>query len=70
MEQVRLMVIWFKIQFYDAIQSGMLEKDYYAAVRSFNSAMLHGIIKIGFENGYFNHSILIVVLKIFGSNWY
>lgn len=36
---------------YDAIQSGMLEKDYYAAVEDFNSAMLHGIIKIASKMG-------------------
>ena len=36
---------------YDAIQSGMLEKDYYAAVQDYNDAILHGIVKIASKMG-------------------
>ncbi len=36
---------------YDVIQSGMLEKDYYAAVNDYNDAILHGIVKIASKMG-------------------
>ena len=36
---------------FDAIRSGMLEKDYYAAVHDYNDAILHGIIKIASKMG-------------------
>ena len=33
------------------IESGMLEKDYYAAVEDYNNAVLHGIVKIASKMG-------------------
>lgn len=36
---------------FDLIQQGMIEKDYYAAVNDYNSAILHGIIKIASKMG-------------------
>ncbi len=36
---------------YDAIQRGLLEKDYYAAVQDYNDAILHGIVKIASKMG-------------------
>lgn len=36
---------------YDAIQSGMLDKDYYAAVHDYHDAILHGIVKIASKMG-------------------
>lgn len=36
---------------FDAIMSGTLEKDYYAAVEDYNDAVLHGIVKIASKMG-------------------
>ncbi len=35
----------------EAVENGMIEKDYYAAVHDYNDAMLHGIVKIASKMG-------------------
>lgn len=39
------------------IDSNMLDKDYYAAVDDYNSAIIHGIVKL-LQNGYFNNTVI------------
>ena len=36
---------------FDLIEKGLIQKDYYAAVKDYNDAMLHGIIKIASKMG-------------------
>ncbi len=43
--------IWLRRSIQELIETGMLDKDYHAAVDDYNSAVLHGIVKIASKMG-------------------
>ena len=51
----------------DMVDTHFLNKDFYAAVNDYNSAVLHGIVKIASKDGYFYGAVLSGVTDLRGS---